>query len=433
MKPLVFVGAAWLWFAPFGLNASPIAGDSPKFEVGLSVSALDSVLVKAYEALAAKKTTEARQLFEQAIRLDSKAYLPWLGLADVARLTGDATGAETALRKAAELAPGKAEPVIAMARLNYARKNYDEAERLFKQAIAIDPKSPVPWVDLGDMYAGAKHDVDGAIGHYEEAVKRAPEHAGAHYAWGMLLLARNEPLNAISHLNVAQEQSRGRNALPALALGRAYSKIGKWKLAEESFGRALNVQPDLVDAWLGRAAVRAEMRHPDQARSDLQQAEKLEPKRAETPFRIGILEQEAGRFPQAYEAYERALSKDAALVMAYNNVAWMAATRKERLNEALAWIQKARSFAPKDVFLIDTHGWVLRARGDLDGAVKLYQEGLSIKPGADLYYHLGILLMEKGLMSEARDSLRHALQLQPDFPGAKDALVRMKKIEQTLK
>ena len=67
-----------------------------------------------------------------------------------------------------------------------------------------------------------------------------------------------------------------------------------------------------------------------------------DPRNPEAAFRIGMLQQEAGAAKEAYESYERAIRIEPKLALAYNNLAWLAATRRERLAEALAWIQKAR-------------------------------------------------------------------------------------------
>lgn len=415
-----------------GLLDSPMAlalPILPERGAQAALSPFDESLTKAYEALAAKKPDEARKLFQEAARLDPKSPVPWLGLADVARLGNDPAGIEAALKKAAEVAPDSAEPVIAAARWQYARKAYDEAETLFRKATKLDPKSPVPLVDLGDLYAGVRQDPDKAMGFYREAIQVAPKHAGAHFALGSLLLSRRDALGAIPSLLTAQELVGGKNPLPSMALGRAYGQTRKWKDAQEAFTRALTIQPTLADAYIGRASTFIASGNRAKALADLRKAEEVNPKGAEAPLRIGMLQQEDGVAKEAYEAYERAVRLEPKLILAYNNLAWLAATRRERLDDALAWIQKARSLAPKEAMLFDTHGWVLRARGDLAGAAATLTEGIGLQPSADLHYHLGVVQMETNRPDDARGNLRKALQIQPDFGDAKDAKARLRQLE----
>lgn len=398
-------------------------------EKAAKLSPYDAALTKAYEALAQKKPDEAQKLFRDAAKLNAQAYLPWLGLADAARMSGDEKAVESALKQAIQLAPERAEPVIAMARLHYARKQYDQAEALLRKAAKLDPKSPVPWVDLGDIYAGVRQDPDKAMDFYREAIQVAPGHAGAHFALGSLLLVRHDVLGAISSLQTAQKLAGSGNPLPSLALGRAYSAARKWKDAREAFTRALSMQPQLVEAYIGRANTYIEAGDRAKGLADLQIAEEINPKNAEVPMRIGMLKQGQGAIVDAFKAYERAVRLEPKLVLAYNNLAWMAASRRERLDDALGWIQKARSLAPKETLLHDTHGWVLRARGDLDEAMAVLQEGIALQPSADLHYHLGVIQMEKGLVDDARNNFRKALQMQPDFRDASDAKKRMQKLD----
>ena len=135
--------------------------------------------------------------------------------------------------------------------------------------------------------------------------------------------------------------------------------------------------------------------------------------------------QTGGEVKNAYAAYERAIRVDPGQVIAYNNLAWLAATRQERLDEALTWIKKANSLAPKGAPIYDTYGWVLRARGDLAGAAKILKEGIALEPSADLHYHLGVVQTESGVAAEAQDNFRQALKIAPNFDGANDAKQRL--------
>jgi len=422
----VFAALACLVTAAPAMAAPMLPGEESK---AVALTPAEIALKKAYEALAAQKADEAIKLFREAGRLDPKSIFPLLGLADAARMANDTKTVEEALKKAMEIAPERAEPVIAMARWQFVRKAYDEAETLLRKAAKMDPKSPVPLVDLGDLYSGIRKDPDRAMEYYREATRVAPKHAGAHYALGSLLLSRRDALGAITSLELARDLAGGNNPLPSLALGKAYGQARKWKDAQEAFTRALTIEPKLAEAYLGRASSLMAAGNHGKALEDLRKAEELAPKSPEVPMRIGMIQQEAGAFQEAYAAYERAIRIEPKFALAYNNLAWLAASRRERLDEALAWIRKAREIAPKETLLHDTHGWVLRARGDLDGAMAVLTEGIGLRPTADLHYHLGVIQMEVGRHGDARDNLRKALQLKPDFGDATDAKQRLKQLE----
>lgn len=386
-------------------------------------------LTRGFQAMAARQPEEAMLQFREAIRLDPKSVLPWLGLADAARLANKGPVVEEALSKAMALAPDRAEPVIALARWRIVNSAYDEAERLLRQAVKMDPKLATPLVDLGDFYASVRHDSQQAIGFYRDAVRVDPKSARAQTALGAMLLRQRDAIGALAHLEAARDLADAKDAKPSLLLGKVYSVLRRWKDAQSAFSRAIAVQPRFADAYVGRSVAFAAAGNRGKALEDLRQAETIDPKNAEIPLRIGILQQEEGKAKEAYEAYGRAIEVDPRLTIAYNNLAWLAASRRERLEEALAWIKRARELAPKDSMFLDTHGWVLRARGDLEGAASVLQEGVALKPSADLHYHLGVVQMERRHSEDARDNLRRALQLQPDFGEARDAKLRLQQLE----
>lgn len=400
----------------------------PQKQQAQPLSRFDTAMTKAFDALAKKKTAEARKSFEDAAAIDPKSMLPWLGLADVAKLSGDVPGIEAALKKAVEVAPTRSEPVMAQARYAYGLRKYPEAEQLWRKAAQLDPSSPTPLVDLADYYAGPGKDAAKAEALYRDAIKLAPKHGGAHYALGLMLSARGEREGAIAALERAKELS-GDNVLPLLALGKAYAQVKKTVEAREAYSQALRIQPRLGAAYIGRAEVFADSGNVKSALSDLKAAGDLEPKNVNVLLRIGMLQQGQHAHKEAYSAYEKALTLDPKNILAYNNLAWMAAERKERLNDAVAWITKARELEPKNTLLMDTHGWLLRARGDLDASARVLSEAISMQPSSDLHYHLGVVQMDQGKRELARENLRKALQIRPDFDQALDAKRRLRDLE----
>jgi tetratricopeptide (TPR) repeat protein len=415
-----------------GQAAYPLPILKQQSEQAPALSPFDATMTRAHEALAAKKVDEARKLFQKAVQIDPKSMLPWLGLADVARLGNDQSGIELALKKAAGIAPDRPEPVVAMARLQYTRKNYDQAEMLLKKAAKLDGKSAIPLVDLGDMYLNTRQNPDKAIEAYREAIRIDPKHAGAHYALGSVLLSRGDGLGAIGALQTAQELVGSGNPLPSMTLGQAYIKVRKWKDAVEAFSRALTIQPGLPAAYIGRAIAQGYVGNRAAALIDLRKAEEIDPKNPEIPFRMGMILQEDGDLKAASDAYEKAIKVQPKFALAYNNLAWVATVRRERLNEAVQWIEKARSLVPKEATFFDTHGWVLRAKGDLNGSAKVLGEGIAISPSAELHYHLGVVEMERRRQDAARDNFRKALLIKPDFADAGDARSRLKELEAAL-
>ncbi len=115
--------------------------------------------------------------------------------------------------------------------------------------------------------------------------------------------------------------------------------------------------------------------------------------------------------------------------MSINNLAWMAAERKVKLDEALEWATKAGALGPKVPEFQGTLGWVHRARGDLAKAAQALQKAATLKPERPaIIYHLAVVHQEQGKTKEALAELKKALALDKNFPGADDARRRLQQL-----
>jgi tetratricopeptide (TPR) repeat protein len=64
-----------------------------------------------------------------------------------------------------------------------------------------------------------------------------------------------------------------------------------------------------------------------------------------------------------------------------------------------------------------------QAAKDRDQAIALYRKGLALCPDDDVaHYELGKLLLQAGKRAEARTAFEAALQLNPNFTAAREAL-----------
>jgi tetratricopeptide (TPR) repeat protein len=146
-------------------------------------------------------------------------------------------------------------------------------------------------------------------------------------------------------------------------------------------------------------------------------------------FRLGVALQGAQRWSDAETAYLEAVKYEPRMFGAYNNLAFMAASRKERLNDALTWANKAIEISPKTSTLYDTLGWVYRARGELDLAVKALERAIADNPGQPNFrYHLGVVYADQGKKKEAIAALQKSLELDKNFRYAAEARARLKEL-----
>ena len=333
----------------------------------------------------------AEAAFKQSLQLEPKQIISILGLADIAVRRGQGKVAEEYLRRALTLAPNSSEVQRAWGRYLYSQKKFVPAEAAFKKAIVSNPKSADPRVDLADLYLKGLRNFPEAINTYKSALALAPTLASAHYGLGV-----------------------------ALAGVKQYSQ------ALDSLSATLKAQPQFTQAYLARGEIFEVTGENDKALAEYAAALKANPKFAQAHVKIGMIQERKKQTAEAEKSYLAAIELDSNQPIAYNNLAWAAAERRTRLDDALVWAKKAVELAPAAPEFQDTLGWVYRARGELDKATSALQKAASAKPElAEVIYHLGVVYAENGKTNDAEATLRKALALKKDFAGADDARKRL--------
>ncbi|MEZ5666725.1 MAG: tetratricopeptide repeat protein [Alphaproteobacteria bacterium] len=125
-------------------------------------------------------------------------------------------------------------------------------------------------------------------------------------------------------------------------------------------------------------------------------------------------------FAAAEEWYRRAITDGYPGAM--NNLAWMLASRHDRLDEALDLAEQAVDVHPSPTF-IDTRGYVHFQRGEYDLAIADYERSLNMFDGDwTVIDRLGDAYLGAGQVDRARETWQRAAEAAPE--GAeRDALM----------
>jgi tetratricopeptide (TPR) repeat protein len=122
-----------------------------------------------------------------------------------------------------------------------------------------------------------------------------------------------------------------------------------------------------------------------------------------------------GRVDEAIAFCQKALEIKPDLVRAHNNLG-NALSQKGRVDEAIAHYQEALEINPDNVEIHINLGNALVQKGGVDEAIAQYQEALEIKPdSAESHYNLGNAFLQKGKEDEAISHFQSALQIKPDY------------------
>ncbi len=383
------------------------------------------------EGLAALRSGDlaaAQKAFEGALAINPRAVGGFLGLAEVAGRRGNDSEVEGWLRKGLVAVPGDIDLLHTLG-VWYLKKNRRaDAEKTLSEAARLAPRSAPVLASLGDAQLADPKSTKKAEETFRKALAADPACVGCQVGLARALAGLGDKAGAKSVLDGAAKAAPN-DPRPLHALARLAASQGDIDGAIKYHQATMAAAPDFLAAYLEQGDLYL-------AKGDIERAigsYRAGVASAKDPvpalFRLGVAYEAAGRFDDAERAYLDTVKRDPLVFGAYNNLAFMAAQRKVKLDEALAWARKANELAPGVATVRDTLGWVYRARGELPSAAKSIEEAVQLAPSdPTIRYHLGVVYAELGRKGDAEKSLKRALELSPDFRQADDARRRLSEL-----
>ena len=387
-----------------------------------AVSPADQDYADAIKRLAANDSAGAEQSFKRALEKQPGHANALLGLSEIAFKKNQPDQAAKLIRQAVQANPGSAHAQASLGRLLAVQKQYPEAAVALKKAVELDAKLVRPRMDLADLYATALRKPKDALPLYQQVLEIDPNHAGAHYAYGMTHARLGDPAKARTALEASARLEPG-NPLPPLALARLSLQSKKPDDAMTWLERTLKIQPTLAEALELRGDVQQTRNSPENALADYAAAIRAQPKQVSAVVKQASLLQHLRRQDEAAKAYQAAIKLNPKLALAYNNLAWMAAESGKNLDQAEQWGKKAVELGPNVADFHDTLAWVYRARGKLKDAEQSLLRATSIKSAPiSAFYHLGVVQQALGKTTEAMAAYKKTLALDKNHQAAAQAL-----------
>ena len=408
----------------FGCTTVPCLADKLVFDIPLRTPA-EEEFSRGRTALTEGKLQAAETSFTKTLELNPKDVDALLGLAKLAIIKGKTDAAAGYLKRAVSVAPSNANVQTTWGHYLFWQKRYSEAELAFKKAIDLSPHVARPHIELGDLYLSGFHQPRPAIQEYRAAVDIEPGNARVHYTLANALAQAGEADDAQGHIEYAAKLDPD-NPVIYESLGDFLIRRKRTDQALEAYAKALSVDRSYLPAHMARGQVFAELGQFDKALAEYEAAVKVQPKFAPAYTEMGVVHQRNSDPDQAEKAYRTAITLDPKQAIAYNNLAWLSAERRTRLDQALVWAKKAVDLVPNAPTFQDTLGWVYRAKGQLGDAVSVLKKAAALKPqNPEILYHLGVVYSEAGRNKDAALAFSEALTLDPAFSGAEDARRRL--------
>ncbi len=400
---------------------------------------------------------EALAEYEQGAKAQPKdkvLYLKRIGDAWLAQGKGEQAGkvADEILKQE----PGDESAKAAKASLLLASGNPQKVQQAvndFQALVDKTPENPVWHFNLGRSLA-AKGDLGGAQGQFQEAIKKRGDFVPPRLALARLSASKGDAAATLRYANdilrinpnvpeakllrgiglSATDAAKGREELAALEkqfprneelqfqLVGADLKQKKFQDAEDRLRKLLQANPGNLRALSAMVQAYGAQKQLDRAVPLLE--ERL--KQADSdPVRLLLAQtSEALRnYDGAIQQYQRLLSKNpksaaewAALGRVY--------TQKGDLPSALAALQKATGFAPKDGRVAASLGDALAVSNRKQEAIPVYRRALELQPdNALVMNNLAFMIAETGgNLDEALKLMQKAIEKAPKQPNFSDTL-----------
>ena len=205
---------------------------------------------------------------------------------------------------------------------------------------------------------------------------------------------------------------------------------GKGDAARAAYQRAAETQPGGV---VGLAQVAMASGNTGEARRLCEELVNRTPKSTLAWTMLAAAREAEKAYPEAIQAYQRAIALDKSNALAANNLAWRLATDKGDFDGAVKLAEHAREIDPKNAAYADTAGWIRFKMGDSPTAEKQLDEALRLQPkNATFLYHRGVVLMMTGQDKGALASLQAAVRIDPKLKELQDALNRIDQLKARL-
>ncbi|MDE1985369.1 MAG: tetratricopeptide repeat protein [Alphaproteobacteria bacterium] len=217
---------------------------------------------------------------------------------------------------------------------------------------------------------------------------------------------------------IAVYKSIGRDSayyrLAAVEITVDLSRLGKTDEAIKALQELTALYPSDVETWTALGdAYRLASKFPEATKAYSNAIDAAAPpakKNWPLYYARAIAEQQSNDWKAAEADLKEALqlSPDEPQVLNYLGYSWV--DQRRHIPEALAMLEKARSLAPQDGYVIDSVGWAYFRLGRYADAAKALEDAILLVPGdPTINDHLGDAYWMVGKKLEARFQWNHAL------------------------
>jgi superkiller protein 3 len=286
------------------------------------------------------------------------------------------------------------------------RGDYQQAEEIFSQLVAADPKDYFAYFNLALAEVGLKKD-DKAIANFKQTLELKPGLVQAQVNLGLVYLRNDQAAEAIplfqSLVNAKPDDAKGHQYL-----AEAYQGAGKWLEAGSEFQEVLKRDPKNARASLGVGESLLHQGKLDEAKPHFDQAVQLDPSLKPYLLEYAVALADAGHDDQALPLLAQ-FTNDAGACSKAGQL-YLKAQQPEKAAESFGCAMRLDPTPANRLALATAY---LRSN-QKDKAVPLLKEALAAAPNDwELHMTIGRIYRDQKNYSEAANYFLNAAKLKP--------------------
>ncbi len=363
------------------------------------------------EARSGGKPEDSQAWLSKAIAAEPAEALPRQLLIDQQLATGQQRQALQTAQAAVAVLPDNPDLLDRLGRALLLNGETQQAVSTFGKLASVAPRSALPQLRLADAHAAANNP-SGMAAAVRRAAEIAPDQLQVRQAQWRLAMMENKPDQALAVARKLQAQ-RPDEAVGFSMEGDLEVRRRNWDAASAALRKAMTRQQpgDAALRLHGSLVAGGKAAEADKLAADWR---KSQPQDMAFVMHLGDLAISRGEAAKAEALYREVLDRQPEQVLALNNLAYALALQKKPGAVALA--EQALQRAPKAAAIMDTLAFTLAAEQQLDKAIAVQTEAVTLAPEAHQFrLQLAKLLLQSGKKTDARTELDKLAKLGKVF------------------
>ncbi|MGE0642968.1 MAG: tetratricopeptide repeat protein [Nitrospira sp.] len=367
-----------------------------------------------------QQPAQARSAFTEALKYQPRFGEAYTALAQLYLTEGSLDLALEQAQAALQVNPRNLQAAVISGDASLRKGDLVRSRQVFESIAKALPKEPIGPYRLG-LVARAEKNTAKALMNFEEALSRRPTAIEPLTQIAMIKTAQGNANEARQRV-LQQVELAPNNPYLQNLLGQLWANTKDYTQAEQTFKRAIDLEPSLLPAYLGLAQTFLQAGKVDEAMKEYEAVLTKDPNVIQAHMMLGLNHETRNELGKAQARYETILKLRPKFVPAANNLAWVIVQQGGNLDVALSHAQTAREGSPDDPYVADTLGWIYYKKNTNLLATSLLKEAVEKLPNEpEVHFHYGMALAKSNQVAEAKRALHTALQLQTNFQGADEA------------